>query len=293
MDEYEGRIDWMNYLKVIWKRKWIILIPALLCACTAGIISFTQEPIWEIDAILEAGKFFDTEQNQEVLTIEGEQLAGQIREGYYNSLVALNLGITMKDLPRIRAKNLQWAQLVQVNIRDTDVEKATNIINTLFDLIKEDLDRKIESELVSTDAQIEHNNNIVEIEIQGIESRKKEILKIQQEILVEKERLKRSEEDYANIKLLITEKEKQVMTLKNQIERKGKKIETVQSEIDIMNSAKVNIHRTQFIKNPTSSEKPVGPKPGLNAALAFLLGLSIFGVFAFFLEYVEKFKEKK
>ena len=81
MDEYEGRIEWMNYMKIIWKRKWIILIPALLCIVTAGIISFMQEPIWEVEAILKGGNFFDSEQNQEVLTIEGEQLAGQIRDG--------------------------------------------------------------------------------------------------------------------------------------------------------------------------------------------------------------------
>lgn len=293
MNEYEGRIEWMNYLKIIWKRKWIILIPALLCAVTAGIFSFVQEPVWEVEAILEGAKFFDIEQNREVLTIEGEQLAGQISEGYYNNLIAIEVGLDLNDLPRIRAKNLPWTQRVQVTIRENDVEKAKSIINTLFNFIKENLDKTIETELISTDNQIEYNNNISDIESQGIKNRQKEILKIQKEISEEKERLKLSEENYAEIKLLINEKEKLIMNLYNQIERKGKTIENKKSEIDLLNLAKVNIHRTQFIKNPIPSEEPVGPRPGLNAVMACLLGLFIFGLFAFFLEYVDKLKEQK
>ena len=293
MDEYEGRIEWMNYLKIIWKRKWIILIPALLCAVTAGIFSIMQEPVWEVEAILEGGKFFDIEQNREVLTIEGEQLAGRISEGYYNNLIAVELGFSLEDLPKIRAKNLQWSHIVQVTIRENNIEKAKSTINALFNFIKEDLDKMIETELMSTDSQIEHNNNILDIESQAIENRQKKILKIQKEISLEKERLKLSEENYADIKLLINEKEKQVMTLYNQLERKEKNIEKTKSEIALLNSAKVNIHRTQFIKNPIPSEKPVGPRPGLNAVMACLLGLFIFGLFAFFLEYVDKLKEQK
>jgi len=290
MDEYEGKIEWMHYLKIIWKRKWIIIIPAILCAALVGIISALQDPVWEVEAVLEGGDFFDSEQNVEILTIEGEQLAGQINEGYYNSQVAIKSGLSLKDLPRIRAKNLQWAQFVRVTIRENDVDKATNIINSLFNLIKADLDKKIDLKIKSAEAQIVHNTNIVQMEEQAIEGRKEKIGKLQREIAEEKKRLERSNQDYAEIQMLITEKEKQIMTLNNQLERKGKTIEITKSEIDVLKETKANIHPTRFIKKPEPSVEPVGPQTGLNILFSAILGLFIFGLFAFFLEYVEKQK---
>ncbi len=40
MEEYKDEIELMDYLNVIWKKKWLIILPTLFCVIIAGIISF-------------------------------------------------------------------------------------------------------------------------------------------------------------------------------------------------------------------------------------------------------------
>jgi len=54
----------------------------------------------------------------------------------------------------------------------------------------------------------------------------------------------------------------------------------------------MRIDYTQFIKEPTSSLYPVSPKKKRNVMIAGILGLMIFTMLAFFLEYIEKQKAK-
>ena len=199
MDEYEGRIEWMNYLNVIWKRKWLIIISTFLCALVAGVFSFLQPPVWEVDAIIQGGKFFDKLRHEEVWIAEGEQTAGQINEGYFDNLIAADLNMNVKEMPKLKVKNLRWTQLVQVSIRANDVEKAKLILHSLFNHLKRDLDKKIDSEIKSNVTQVEHMENIINMENFSIQSREIEISKIKKEILSGRKKLKESEERQKNI----------------------------------------------------------------------------------------------
>jgi capsular polysaccharide biosynthesis protein len=48
----------------------------------------------------------------------------------------------------------------------------------------------------------------------------------------------------------------------------------------------------QLIKEPTSSLYPVAPRKKVNVAIAGVLGLNMFTMLAFFLEYLEKNKTR-
>ncbi|GAH40622.1 unnamed protein product, partial [marine sediment metagenome] len=52
MNEHEDEFVLMDYLNVIWKRKWLIVIPTFFLVIAVGIISFLLPPKWEIDAII-------------------------------------------------------------------------------------------------------------------------------------------------------------------------------------------------------------------------------------------------
>jgi capsular polysaccharide biosynthesis protein len=56
---------------------------------------------------------------------------------------------------------------------------------------------------------------------------------------------------------------------------------------------KGRIDYAQLIKDPTSSLYPISPKKKLNILIAGILGLMIFTILAFFLEYIEKQKNIK
>ncbi len=357
MDEYEGRVEWMNYLNVIWKRKWLIIISTFLCALVAGVFSFIQPPVWEVDATIQAGKIFDKERHEEVLIIEGEQLAGQINEGYFNNLIAAELSLDVMEMPKIKARNLRWTELVKVSIRANDVEKTKQILYSLFNHLKKDLDKKIDSELKTNTTQLEHMENIINMENLGIQSREINISYLKQNILSARKKLNSSLEhqkkiiDEMNavlerideiekqqrkvltekkegsntlnlllnsnktqeyfrsdmieqklsvekltqeeINLVINRTEADIRLLNSEIEQKRKNIEMSKKEINLLNEAKSQIDHTQFIKEPTSSLYPVAPRKKLNIFIGGVLGLFVFSLFAFFLEYIEKMKLKE
>jgi len=76
------------------------------------------------------------------------------------------------------------------------------------------------------------------------------------------------------------------------MKNKEERIKQLENEIDNLNERKGRIDYTQLIKEPTSSLYPVSPKKKLIVSITGILGLMIFTVLAFFLEYVEKQKAK-
>lgn len=293
MEEYEGRIEWTKYLNIIWKRKWLIIIPALLCAVTAGVFSFLQPSEWEVTTTIQPGMFFNTERNERGLIIEGEILAGQINEGYYSNSIAAELNLNIIEVPKISARKLRWTELVEASIKTPDVEKAKLILHSLFNLIKNEIDPTIESTVKTSDAQVSNYQSIIEIETQGIQSLENGLSQLEKEIKSLKNELKKSATGklaQEQTRSLLSDKEYEKRMINADIDEKRITIELAKIEINSLTQKKGQIDYTQFIKEPTSSLHPVAPRKTLNMVIAGILGLLIFGLFAFFIEYIESIK---
>ena len=449
----EKEIELIDYLNVIWKRKWLIIIPTFFLVVVVGVISFLLPQKWEIDAMIVPSKFLiQTEQGEfeEIVVVDPKQIAGQINEKSYDHLISAELNLDIREFPKLNAENLRDTKLVQVSIKEEDVEKAKLILYSLFNHLKRDLDKKIDVEIKGIDTQVESKKNVIkskEIEIKDkenaiklknllIEDRKNEIktkqnrikdkenaikfkenaikLKnlnieskeiekksVEEEINTLKNKLKISEErvkaiaeemkevknridkieeeqrkvlkkgndknslgillysneiqnnlryyntldeklsnekiTQENINLAAEEKKGSIKQIDNQIEQirtqiddiktqiddiktqiddihtqidninneigkinneidtikngiviKKNEIENVRNEITYWQERKARIDYTQLIKEPTSSLSPVAPRKKLNVLIAGILGLMIFTVLSFFLEYLEK-----
>lgn len=112
------------------------------------------------------------------------------------------------------------------------------------------------------------------------------------------EKLSNEKINQENLNLSINEKQeelKQVDTeieiLKNSIEKKENEIKGIHNEIELLKDKKARIDYTQIIKEPTSSLHPVAPRKKLNILVAGLLGLFLFTLLAFFIEYIQKQKK--
>jgi len=79
-------------------------------------------------------------------------------------------------------------------------------------------------------------------------------------------------------------------TLNELLSRKKIEEEDINLEIDNLNERKGRLDYTQLLKEPTSSLSPVSPKKKLIVLITGVLGLLIFTMLAFFLEYLEKQK---
>ena len=374
MDEYEDEFVLMDYLSVIWKRKWLIIIPTLFLVIAVGIISFLLPPKWEIDAIMVPGKFLILDQQgkfEEIMVVEPKQIANQINKKSYDHLIAAELNLDIMDFPKLKAENIRDTKLVQISIKENDVDKAKLILHSLFNRLSKDLDKKIDVEIKGIDIGIANNKNLIkqkelnkknklgEIKLNQIEKNKTrqemlsggkklkisenrvksimdelktvkkridELERLQREALAEKkeginaislllysnevqqslryyntldEKLSNEKIIQENLNLSIKKKNEEIKQFDTQIERIKTEINKINNEIDIiknniefLNERKGRIDYTQLIKEPTSSLYPVSPKKKLNVLIAGALGLMAFTMVAFFLEYLEKHKQR-
>jgi capsular polysaccharide biosynthesis protein len=358
MTEYEPEVELIDYFNVLWKRRWLIVIPTVLLALIAGIVSFLLPPKWEVDAIIQPSKFFvQTEQGAftEVVVMDPKQIAGQINQESYDRLISAELNLDPRKFPELKAENLRDTKLVRVSIRTGETEKAQAILYSLYQHIKGELDRKIDVEIKGIATQAAAKENDIKTKTFDIQSKNIEIDKTQQEIIAAGNKLKISEErsrslveemkgvktrideiekqqktilaekqggvealglllysnevqqnfryyntleenlsaekiTQENLRLSMREKEQEIKDLKTQIEKINQEIIGFRSDIELLNEKKQRIDYTQLVKEPTVSFYPVSPRKKINVAIAGGLGLFMFTMLAFIIEYIEKQK---
>lgn len=331
MEEYENEFELMDYLNVIWKRKWLIIIPTFILVLFVGIYSFTLPKIWEIEALIVPSKYFlQTENGQfsEILVTDPKQIAAQINQKTYDRLIASKMKLDIEEFPKIEAENLLDTNLVKVSLRSQDRTKAKQILLALFDQLKTELDDKVKIEFKQIDSQIKSNEieklrlyeeiktlknklNIIkkresEIEKEIDETRKRmESLENEQRLSLKKENRNETESLalllYSNeiqlslryhnsLNELLNSKKIEKENIILGIENQGKKINQIENENETLNEKKARIDYAELIKEPTSSLGPVAPKKKQMVIIAGMLGLFIFTMLAFFLEYIAKQK---
>jgi len=305
MEENEGEIELIDFLNIIWKRKWLIILSTLFLVIAAGVISFLLPQKWEIDALIQPSKFLvKTEEGQfeENVIVDPYQIAEQINEASYDNVIASELNLDIREFPKLKAEDLPDTNLVRVSIKEKDVEKAKLILLSLFNILKTEPDEKVNVEMKRIEEEIKANKNKLniikqrrkEIEKEMSDIRKRiEALEKEQSLSLKKEN--RSESESLAMLLYSNEIQQSLVyhnTLNELLSSKKIEEENLNQEIENLNERKGRLDYAQLIKEPTSSLFPVSPKKKLIILITGILGLLIFTMLAFFLEYLEKHKLK-
>ena len=318
MEQFENEVElieyFIEYFNVLWKRRWLIIVPTILLALVAGIVSFLIPPKWEIDAIIQPGKFFVRSEKgtfTEAVAMNPKQLASQINQGSYNSLISAKLNLQPREFPKVRAENLRGTNLVRVSLKTGETDKVRTILNALFQHIKGELDQKIDVEMESVSTQIAARENDIKTKSLDIQSKNIDIEKAQQEMISAGKKLNISEDhsrslvdeiekqqkttlelllyfNQEDLRFLVREKEQEIKSLKNEIEKINQEIAGIRSDIQPLIEIKLRIDYAQLVKEPTVSLRPVYPRKKVNAAIAGFLGFFCFSILALFLGYIEK-----
>jgi uncharacterized protein involved in exopolysaccharide biosynthesis len=200
MDEKE--IELIDYLNIVWKRKWFIIIATLSCIALTTLISLLLPKNWEIDMIIQPSKFLvqaESGQFEEVFTVDPKQIAGLINQGSYNKFIASELKLDIAKFPKLRAENLRDTKLVRFSLREKNIEMSRSILNLIYDQLKKDFDRKIDVEIKAIDTKIETAENDIKIKLLGISSKEIEKSRTKEQTLSAENRQKISEERSNNI----------------------------------------------------------------------------------------------
>jgi len=252
MEEYEDEIELMDYLNVIWKKKWLIILPTLFCVVIAGIISFRLPHIWEVDAIIQPSKILvKTEQGQfeEVVVVSPKQIVGQISQEVYNRLIGAELNLDIRTFPTLKAENLRDTNLVRVSVREKDTEKAKLILLSLFKHLKADLDEKIDIEMKGIDSQIK-NQEIVKTMIED------QIKVFKSKLRIVKQRKKEIEAEMSDVRKRIKSlEEEQSVNLKKEKRSESESLGMLLYSNEIQQSLRYHNTLNELLNNKKIEEE--------------------------------------
>lgn len=185
----EKQIELIDYLQIIWKRKWIIILGTILCMIVAGTVSFFLKPVYEIDAIIQPGKFLVQNQLgnfEEVIVEDPQQIADKVNHESYNALIEAKLRIDEMEMPKIKGEKIKNTLLTRFWIMNHNIDQGKEILNSLIIFIKRDMDKKIDIEINDIDSSIAYNEiekeriendiKILKKKLKIIDQRKKDII---------------------------------------------------------------------------------------------------------------------
>lgn len=91
-DPYEDEIELMDYLKVLWKWKYLILLGTLVCAGIAAIISFNMTKIYQVKMVVAPG-ILKIDDNGKRLYIDSlKNIQTMIESGTFDEQILAGLG---------------------------------------------------------------------------------------------------------------------------------------------------------------------------------------------------------
>ena len=211
----------VDYLMVLWKRKWIIILGTFLLVIVTGTVSFLINPIFEIDTIIQPGKFFV--QNaagnfEEVIVEDPQQIADIVMHKSYDAAIAAVLNLNEEDLPEIKGQSIKNTLLTRIWIKSHNIELSKKILNSLINFLREDVDKKINIEINNFDSLIKSYEIEKERRREQIEILKKKLRiidKRKKDILIEIESLKKriSELETEQLKVLKKEEKSEIESL--------------------------------------------------------------------------------
>jgi len=145
--EQEIELDLREYMYIIKKRIWFIILVTILAVVSSGVISFfVLQPVYQASTTVMVGKpanyadgsqlqIQDLNLNQRLAKTYGEIVKSR---GVSESVISqLNLNITPDQLKgKTAVKLVSDTEFITISVTDTDPQKAANIANKLASVFK-------------------------------------------------------------------------------------------------------------------------------------------------------------
>ncbi len=298
--EYQDKeeINLIDYVKVLLKRKWLILVVFLGIIMGTVVLIKTTPKIYRVETDFEAGGSGDI----------GKDIANQIVEkinnDVYGNSIREKLGISEQNYLRPKAQSLKNVGIIIIAIESSSPQKAKEILEELNNVVSADYKERAENQKTLLENNIETQKKDIEIsnkamarnwtKAKSLEEEKKNIeLKIETlEKIPMFERDPGTQFAFFDIKEKLEEKKQETENHYLNINALEKQINSIQNQI---NSSQLEIEGMQLItvtKSPSISQGPIRPKSLLNLVIASVLGLGLGTFLAFSKEWWEKNKTR-
>jgi len=296
----EDTIELIDYLRVVWKWKWMIILVTLGCMITAGVISLKMPRIYEVSMIIEP-VVIDIDSNGRPIYFDSPlNIKSKIDSQAYNRKISKTLNADPKEL-NLGFKTIQPrnSNTLKISLEANDTSRSIQALSTLFHELVKEYEHYVDSRKSEIDQEIAMNKRQINVSAGEKKYLEKEINTMEantNRIIEERNMLiKKGGKNPDKLSLLIYSNIiQQNMAHNNDLNRQlgwiMVKIERMKSEIETLKIEKESIENIKLIQKPQSSLYPIKPKKKLNVMLAFVTGFFISIFLAFLLEYLQKMR---
>ena len=323
---YEDEINLIDYLRVLWKWKWLIIAGTLICAIVAAVISLQMPRIYEISTVIEPGIAGVKDDGSFIYIDSVGNISGKINEGAYNRKIeeAFHLD-PLKTGVKFKPVIPKSTNVIKVTSywEEKDTGLGMEVIGHLIHLLSGDYEKVLEHRKGIYDGQILiKQNDIKKLEVQreSLRENLKDIKHRMDELKKEMNNVKNNTEYLTTQRDLLLKKGKaevqmplllysttiqqnicyfneindQIYDFKEkevgaqqEIKNLEKDIDTAKIEITALNAKKGMISNIKTIQKPEVSLHPVKPKKKQIVLLTGVVALFMFVFLAFFIEYIK------
>jgi capsular polysaccharide biosynthesis protein len=139
-DPYEDEIELVNYLKVLWKWKYLILVGTLACALVAGIVSFNMTKIYETNMVIAPGLLKFSENGGRLYIDSLKNIQTMIDSGSFTDRLLASMDKTVEgDVPRDLGFEVAIPKdlnALQISYNTADIKQGLQILSHLGNLLQ-------------------------------------------------------------------------------------------------------------------------------------------------------------
>jgi len=250
---YEDEINLMDYIQVIRKRKWLIILGTLMCIIVAAIISLLMPKIYRGEATFKII-------TKEITTAK--------------EMVSVIGNIDKEKLKQVLPKTYNLINSIKLNALRDSVDKFQLIIET----------ERVDDIPIAISMVVEYINNNPLIK-QSVEQDKERLSKQIEELSKFIESSKELVKAYDNLI-----KTGRLITIGFNTVDLNKRISDIKIEKLQVEQTLKRLKGIEMVAQPYISSKPVKPKKRQNVMIAGVVGLLGSIMLAFFMEFLKKNK---
>ena len=220
----DEEVELMDYLVVLWKRKWLIIVGTFICAITAGIATFNMTKIYEVSTSINVGRI------EGRFVEEGSIISERINSIPLRKEIAQKLSLPLKEISgeeffKISSGGDKDTLILEITRETAEPSQAIKILGIVDESVIQDHHSEIEKARKTLLDKIVINESKIAVTQTQIEALKKEI---SERIAINKDKIKDTESQIEALKKEISEK---IAINGKWIEIKGQKQKALEKQL--------------------------------------------------------------
>jgi LPS O-antigen subunit length determinant protein (WzzB/FepE family) len=173
-ENFDDEIQLIDYLRVIWRWKLLIILGTFVCMVVAGVVSFNMPKIYEVSMTIEPG-IIGVNRDREFIYLDSrDNIEGKIRGALYNRRIekALNINPLETDI-KFEVRPQKGTNFIKVTSewKDPEVEFGKKALVHLIAVISQEYENVVQQRKGDYEKQILMKQN----QIKEVEIRRKDI----------------------------------------------------------------------------------------------------------------------